>query len=70
MIETETLTVPHPEITKRLFVLVPMCELDSSILLPGDNLTIGERLKGFGKIKGVRVWKQNNGAGEYGPFES
>ncbi|MGV3488465.1 MAG: 2-amino-4-hydroxy-6-hydroxymethyldihydropteridine diphosphokinase [Tuberibacillus sp.] len=70
MIETDTLIVPHPEITKRLFVLVPMSELDPSFVLPGDRLTIGERLKGFGSIKGVRVWKQNNGAGEYGLFEN
>lgn len=70
MIETETLIVPHPEIKKRLFVLVPMNELDSSFKLPEDNLTIGQRLKAFGVVKGVQVWKRNNGAGEYGLFES
>jgi 2-amino-4-hydroxy-6-hydroxymethyldihydropteridine diphosphokinase len=70
MIETETLSVPHPEITKRLFVLVPMNELNSSIILPGDNKTIAEHLKGFGMVKGVQAWKRNNGVGEYGLFEN
>ena len=29
-LETEELTVPHPHIFERAFVLVPMCELDST----------------------------------------
>lgn len=36
---TERLTLPHPEVTSRRFVLVPLLELDPELSLPG-----GERL--------------------------
>lgn len=40
-IETERLTVPHPEMTKRQFVLVPLAELSPELVLPG-GATAGE----------------------------
>ncbi|MFW6438031.1 MAG: 2-amino-4-hydroxy-6-hydroxymethyldihydropteridine diphosphokinase [Armatimonadota bacterium] len=36
-IETERLTVPHPEMTKRQFVLVPLAELAPDLPLPGGQ---------------------------------
>lgn len=36
-VETERLTVPHPELTNRQFVLVPLAELAPEILLPGGR---------------------------------
>jgi len=39
--ESERLTLPHPEVTSRRFVLVPLLELDPDLELPG-----GERLSG------------------------
>jgi 2-amino-4-hydroxy-6-hydroxymethyldihydropteridine diphosphokinase len=39
--ESELLTLPHPEVTSRRFVLVPLLELDPELCLPG-----GERLAG------------------------
>lgn len=33
--ESATLTVPHPEIAARRFVLVPLLELDPGLVLPG-----------------------------------
>lgn len=38
---SERLTLPHPEVTSRRFVLVPLLELDPDLELPG-----GERLSG------------------------
>lgn len=38
---SERLTLPHPEVTRRRFVLVPLLELDPDLELPG-----GERLTG------------------------
>ena len=52
--ESERLTLPHPEVTSRRFVLVPLLELDPDLELPG-----GERLAGslaaLGAGQDVRV---------------
>jgi 2-amino-4-hydroxy-6-hydroxymethyldihydropteridine diphosphokinase len=34
-LSTDRLTLPHPEVTTRRFVLVPLLELDSELTLPG-----------------------------------
>jgi 2-amino-4-hydroxy-6-hydroxymethyldihydropteridine diphosphokinase len=39
-LESESLTLPHPEVTSRRFVLVPLVELDPALVLPdGTRLT-------------------------------
>jgi 2-amino-4-hydroxy-6-hydroxymethyldihydropteridine diphosphokinase len=40
-IATERLTVPHPELTNRQFVLIPLAEIDPTLPLPGGQ-TAGE----------------------------
>jgi len=40
-IETPALTVPHPEMTRRQFVLVPLAEIAPEVALPGGR-TAGE----------------------------
>lgn len=34
-LRTERLTLPHPEVTARRFVLMPLLELDPGLALPG-----------------------------------
>ena len=34
-IKSDELQVPHPHLFERAFVLVPMCELDSTLVVPG-----------------------------------
>lgn len=47
----ERLTVPHPDLTRRRFVLVPLLELDPAVTLPD-----GTRLAGMlGALEGQRV---------------
>ena len=57
-LETERLTLPHPEVTSRRFVLEPLLELDPELSLPDgtllrDALTrLGgeERVERFGEL--------------------
>jgi len=44
------LTVPHPRLWERAFVLVPLAEIAPELTLPGENQTISERAKKFSAI--------------------
>ena len=37
IIDTETLTVPHPGLSQRAFVLIPLLQLDPFITIPGKG---------------------------------
>jgi 2-amino-4-hydroxy-6-hydroxymethyldihydropteridine diphosphokinase len=50
-LHTESLQVPHPEVTRRRFVLEPLLELDPRLRLP-DGSPLSERLR---ELKGQRV---------------
>jgi 2-amino-4-hydroxy-6-hydroxymethyldihydropteridine diphosphokinase len=45
-LETERLTLPHPGVTSRRFVLVPLLELDPELTLP-DGTRLSETLTGL-----------------------
>jgi 2-amino-4-hydroxy-6-hydroxymethyldihydropteridine diphosphokinase len=49
----EPLTLPHPELTSRRFVLVPLLELDPELALP-DGTRLGEALERLGPGQEVR----------------
>jgi 2-amino-4-hydroxy-6-hydroxymethyldihydropteridine diphosphokinase len=36
-LQTDTLTLPHPRAHARAFVLIPLCEIDSTVLLGPDD---------------------------------
>ena len=44
---SERLTLPHPEVTSRRFVLVPLLELDPELALP-DGTSLAEALAALG----------------------
>ena len=46
-LETDRLTLPHPEVTSRRFVLVPLLELDPDLALP-DGTRLADALAGLG----------------------
>ena len=53
-----TLTVPHPRLSERAFVLVPLAEIAPDLVLPGDNRTVAEMANNFcgdGNIRRVGV---------------
>jgi 2-amino-4-hydroxy-6-hydroxymethyldihydropteridine diphosphokinase len=38
------LTLPHPRMAERRFVLEPLAELEPDLVIPGDTLTVRQRL--------------------------
>jgi 2-amino-4-hydroxy-6-hydroxymethyldihydropteridine diphosphokinase len=48
------LTLPHPEVRSRRFVLVPLLELDPDLILPGDG-RLDEALVALGTGQEVRL---------------
>lgn len=46
-IETDRLTLPHPQVTSRRFVLVPLLELDPDLTLP-DGTRLADALAALG----------------------
>jgi 2-amino-4-hydroxy-6-hydroxymethyldihydropteridine diphosphokinase len=53
-IEAERLTVPHPRLEERLFVLEPLCALQPERLLPRSRKTARERLQELRSRSGQR----------------
>lgn len=69
-IETESLSVPHPRMTERAFVLIPMLEINPDIKLAALDLTLDVILQNIPDKEGVRLWKRKNGEGVSGLFEN
>lgn len=60
-IHTATLVVPHPEMTRRAFVLLPLSDLDPELIMPDGN-TIASYLPGVASqdlhlLAGPDWWK-------------
>jgi 2-amino-4-hydroxy-6-hydroxymethyldihydropteridine diphosphokinase len=51
--ESERLVLPHPTITERRFVLLPLLELDPGLTLP-DGRALADALAGLGEGQAVR----------------
>lgn len=57
VIETPTLSIPHPRMHERGFVLVPLAEIAPTVRQPIQNLTIAQLLQSVGS-DGVRVYEK------------
>ena len=44
IINKKTLKIPHPELIKRRFVLIPMMDISPSIFIPDKGITVKEAL--------------------------
>ncbi|RYM04921.1 2-amino-4-hydroxy-6-hydroxymethyldihydropteridine diphosphokinase [Sporolactobacillus sp. THM7-7] len=69
-IDMEKLSVPHPEIARRAFVLRPLEEIAPHLVVPRLNRSVTELWQNLKEKEGVRLWKRNNGEGEFGLFEN
>ncbi len=56
VMNTPYLELPHPRLKERLFVLIPLAELNSKLILPGETRTIAELLDARGPGEAVRLY--------------
>ncbi|MFH1030957.1 MAG: 2-amino-4-hydroxy-6-hydroxymethyldihydropteridine diphosphokinase [Chloroflexota bacterium] len=56
VIKTPELVIPHPRMTERAFVLIPLVEIAPDLLYPGSNKTINQLLEEVSGKSGVRRW--------------
>jgi len=55
--DTQFLTLPHPRLHRRRFVLVPLNELAPTLVHPKLNKTVSELLEGLGDDSDVKLWR-------------
>jgi len=55
--DTQFLTLPHPRLHRRRFVLVPLNELAPTLVHPKLNKTVSELLEELGDDSDVKLWR-------------
>ncbi|MBU5468681.1 2-amino-4-hydroxy-6-hydroxymethyldihydropteridine diphosphokinase [Virgibacillus sp. MSJ-26] len=65
-IKMERLTVPHPRMHERAFVLVPFADIAANFYIPGINRRVSTLVDDLPKseLKGVNKWTPNESADE------
>ena len=56
VVETSKLVIPHPRLTKRAFVLIPLAEIAPDLVHPVNGKTIEELVKSAINVQSVFKW--------------
>ncbi len=57
IIDTPELVIPHPRLTQRAFVLVPLAEITPDLVHPVSRKTVKELMGEVTKVQSVFKWK-------------
>ena len=57
VVKTKELVIPHPKLTKRAFVLVPLAEITPDLTHPISHKTVKELLEAMTEKQGVLKWE-------------
>ena len=58
IINSPELTIPHPRLEERTFMLIPLAEIAPNLAHPVSGMTVREMLKRAGGLAGVKKWNQ------------
>lgn len=59
-IQTEVLTIPHPRMLERAFVLIPLSEIAPDDVFPEKSISLHHVLCEQRDKEGVRIWKKTD----------
>ena len=57
VVDTPDLVIPHPRLTERAFVLVPLAEIAPGLVHPVNGKTVRELLQAVTETQGVLRWE-------------